>query len=80
MNTKNINPFKPNSISHYVDFKGCWMVFCIYIQILIEQSVCKQWRPDQTPHFVVSGLGLHCLPMYHKMDAMLIWVFACSYM
>ena len=26
------------------------------------------------PHFAVSDLGLHCLPMSHKKDAMLIWV------
>ena len=25
--------------------------------------------PDQTPHFVVSDLGLHYLPMSHKKDA-----------
>ena len=61
------------------------MVFFIFIQILIEHSVSKQWRssketallsgqikkkpsgdPDQMPHAVASGLGLHCLPMSHK--------------
>ena len=26
------------------------------------------------PHYVASGLGLHSLPMSHKMDARLIWV------
>ena len=25
-------------------FKGCWMVFFIFIWILIEHSVSKQWR------------------------------------
>ena len=30
--------------------------------------------PDQTLHSAVSDLDLHCLPMYHKKDAMLIWV------
>ena len=30
--------------------------------------------PDQTPHSVLSDLGLHCLPMSHKMDARFIWV------
>ena len=29
---------------------------------------------DQTPRFAASDLGLHCLPMSHKKDAMLIWV------
>ena len=30
--------------------------------------------PDQTPHSVVSDLGLHYLPMSHKKDARHIWV------
>ena len=30
--------------------------------------------PDQTPHSVASGLGLHGLHMSHKKDARLIWV------
>ena len=30
--------------------------------------------PDQTPHYVASGLGLHCLHWPHKKDASLIWV------
>ena len=33
--------------------------------------------PDQTPHSVVSDLGLHYLPMYHKKDARHIWVKNC---
>ena len=31
-------------------------------------------EPDQTPQNAASDLVLHCLPMYHKKDAMLIWV------
>ena len=30
--------------------------------------------PDQTPHSVVSDLGLHGLPLPYNMDARLIWV------
>ena len=30
--------------------------------------------PDQTPHSVVSDLGLHYLPMSHKKDARHAWV------
>ena len=26
------------------------------------------------PHFAASDLVLHCLPMFHKKDARLIWV------
>ena len=39
--TINVNPFKP---VHF-RFKGCWVVFFIFIQILIEHSISKQWRP-----------------------------------
>ena len=28
-----------------VHFQGCWVVFFIFIQILKEHSVSKQWRP-----------------------------------
>ena len=31
----------------------------------MENLVSKQCRPDQTPHYVASDLGLHCLPMTH---------------
>ena len=30
--------------------------------------------PDQTPHSVMSDLGLHCLPISHIKDARHIWV------
>ena len=50
------------------------MVFFIFIQILIEYSVRKQWRTYQTPRFAASDLVLRCLPMSHKTDARLIWV------
>ena len=32
----------------------------------------KSRDPDQAPRSVASGLGLHCLPMSHKKDEMLI--------
>ena len=35
--------------------------------------------PDQTPHFVVSDLGLDYLPMSHKKDARHICVKKCYY-
>ena len=31
-------------------------------------------EPDQTPHFVTSGLGLHCLPMSLVLDARHKWI------
>ena len=37
-----------------------------------NRTFCKQ-DPDHTA-YVVSDLGLHCLPMSHKKDARIIWV------
>ena len=33
-----------------------------------NRTFCKQTvgKPDQMPHFAVSDLVLHCLPMSHK--------------
>ena len=32
-------------------------------------------KPDQTPRSAASDLGLRCLPLPHKRDASLIWVY-----
>ena len=48
------------------------MAFLHFIQILIEQSEANSGYSDQMPCSAVSHLGLHCLPMSHKNDAMLI--------
>ena len=50
------------------------MVFFIFIQILKENSVIKQWRSDQTPQNMASYLVLHCLPMFNKKNTRLKWV------
>ena len=44
-----LNPFMPNSPLISIGpirfrFKGCWMEFYIFIKILIDNSVSKQWR------------------------------------
>ena len=43
---------------------------------IIENSVSKDADPDQMTHSMLSDLGLHCLSMSHKRDAILtcIWV------
>ena len=76
-----LNPFKLNGISHSYQSDQCISVlrvvgkyFFIFIQMLIEHSVSKQWKPDQTPHSAVSDLGLYCLHMSHKKDFRCIWV------
>ena len=46
------------------------MVFYTFIPILIEHSVSKKWKPDQTLRSAASGLGLHCFfSMSRKEDA-----------
>ena len=40
-----------------------------------NRTFCKQTvKTDQMPQYGVSDLGLHCLHMFHKKDARLIWV------
>ena len=65
---QNGNPFIAIGSVHF-HFKGCWVVFFIFIILKANSG-----DPDQTPHYVVSDLGLHCLPMSHKKDARLIWI------
>ena len=62
----------PTGLFHFF-FKGCWVIFFIFIQILIEHSVSKQWRSRSDTISVAYDLGLHCLPMPHKKDARLIY-------
>ena len=44
---------------------GCWFSFSIKFQ---KTTASKKERPDQTPHYAMSDLGLCCLPMSHKKD------------
>ena len=48
----------------HICFKGCLVLFFIFIQILMEQG----WVSS-----AVSSLGLRCLPTSHKKDARLIY-------
>ena len=34
------------------------------------------YEPGQSPHFVATDLGLHYLPLFHRKDAWLIWVYS----
>ena len=36
-----------------------------FILVLIKILLTNTADPDQTPHYVASELGLHCLPMTH---------------
>ena len=56
-------PFEPV----YFHFKGCRVVFILFIQVSIEYFVSKKsGDPDQMPHFVPCDMCLHCLSMSHK--------------
>ena len=75
-----LKPFMPNWFSHpyqldEFQFQIRGVLGCIF-QILIEQFnlLANVGDPNQTPDSVASDLGLHCLPMSHKMDTWLILV------
>ena len=64
-------PFKLNGISRSYPLDHVISIVrfvggCFFPSILIEDTVSKQWRPDQTPYSAASNLGLHCLHMFHK--------------
>ena len=53
------------------------MVFFVFIQILIENSVHKTVQTlirCRILQNAASDLGIHCLPMSHKKGARRIWV------
>ena len=50
-------------------FKGCWVIFFIFIHILIGFSVSKKMQRSGA-----SDLGMHCLRMSNKNDARIIWI------
>ena len=56
------------------NFRVVLWIFFIFIQIIKDTFVTKQWRPDKMRHFAVPDLVLHCLLMSYKKDARLIWV------
>ena len=59
--------------SVHLHFTGWWVVFFIFIQIFIEYSVSKRWRPWSDDAFCgvllcLSDLDLHSLHISHKKD------------
>ena len=49
-------------------------IFHFYSKFKRKLLFVNSGEPDQTLHFAASDLVLHCLPMSHKKDDMLIWV------
>ena len=48
------------SICH---FMGVGVYFIAFILFFDEKILSNNVDPDQMPHYVASGLGLHCLHM-----------------
>ena len=64
--------FYLNSLDWSISSKrGVWLVFIITWFTEITVLYANNVDPDQTLHFAVSDLGLHCLPMSHLRDTML---------
>ena len=74
------NPFMLNGISHgYLLEQSVSVLRDVrwYFSFLFKFYKIMQANsgdPDQTPHYVVSDLGLCYLPMSHIKDARHIWV------
>ena len=73
MSSREVNSFNPFIL---VDSSTatCWMspfvilgVFCLFCSFysIFDGKSCQQNNadPDQMPHYVVSDVGLNCLPM-----------------
>ena len=67
---------KPTSIGFfYFRFNGCWVVFFIFIQILIEHSAsnfANSGDPGQVSGSAACDLGLHCCPTKRTDDHYLL--------
>ena len=48
--------------------------FSISFHFSMKNKIANRIAPDGTPRFAASHLGLLCLTMSHKKDAMLLWV------
>ena len=57
----------------YVPLRALFLVSFLF-HFLMKIKIANRIAPDGTPHFVVSHLGLFCLPLSHKKAARLIWV------
>ena len=56
------------------NFRIVGWYFLLMIEFILNILQEKSEDPDQTLHFAVSELDLHCLPVFHKKEARLKWV------
>ena len=54
--------------------RGVWCNFSFLFYFELIFLLADSEDPDQTPRSAASDLGLHCLTMSQKWDAMIIWV------
>ena len=54
--------------------RGVWLVLLLSCFVEIPEFNANSVDPDQTLHFVVSDLSLHCLPMSLLWEARHEWV------
>ena len=52
--------FLDESICH---FRGVASVLSLLLYFYCKYILANSEDPDQTPHYVASDLGLHCLPL-----------------
>ena len=55
-------------------FRGIRSDFSFLFHFSMKIMSANRIAPDGTLRFAASHLGLFCLPMSHKKDAMLMWV------
>ena len=55
------------------NFRVVWWLF--FILFKFKRNICKQTMKNLIRQNAASNLGLHCLQMSHKKDAMLIYIY-----
>ena len=75
-----IKPFMPNrlfylnSLDRSISYMGIGVSLSLSCFEETFELSANSVYPDQTPRYVASDLGLHCLPMSNLCDAWLKWV------
>ena len=68
----------PTLISKERPYPIVGVLGCIFHLLNFNRTYENSEYLDQTPHYAVSDLVLHCLPMSIKKDTRLIWVNVCK--
>ena len=72
---KSLNPSMPSGLFYLKSMGVCMVSFLLLPSFVgISELNANSIDPDQTPRYVTSDLGLHCLPVSLLWDARLKWV------